>query len=146
MTYYVTPPPSANNLFFNGKKGRVKSTEYRLWQTTAGLQLNIQRARPCIGQVAVDYSVPRNNRRDLGNYEKALSDLVVKHGVISDDRRIGWITLRWHDDDDHVRIDVTEMRPVDACESGAESRKSRSIPKATAGKPHPAQSKTKGPA
>lgn len=121
MTYFVTPPPSANNLFFNGKKGRVKSTEYRVWQTLAGFQLNTQRAKPIAGSVAVYYAVPRNNRRDLGNYEKALSDLLVKYGVISDDRKIGWITLCWHDDDDKVRIDVAQMES----KSGPAAKKRR---------------------
>ena len=106
MTYYVNPPPSANNLFFNGKKGRVKSAEYRLWQTTAGLQLNVQQAKPVAGRVDVEYSVPRNNRRDLGNYEKALSDLLVRQHIIEDDRKIERIVMRWHDPDEFVRIDV----------------------------------------
>lgn len=108
MTYFVTPPPSANNLFFNGKKGRVKVDAYRKWQTVAGCMLNIQRAQPIDGRVAVAYSVPRNNRRDLGNYEKALSDLLVRQRVISDDRKIESISLCWHDEagDDRVRIDV----------------------------------------
>ena len=106
MTYYVTPPPSANNLFFNAKKGRVKSTEYRLWQMTAGLQLNAQNAKPIAGRVDVEYSVPRNNRRDLGNFEKALSDLLVRQHIIEDDRKIERIVMRWHDPDEFVRIDV----------------------------------------
>ena len=106
MTYYVNPPPSANNLFFNGKKGRVKSAEYRLWQTTAGLQLNAQNAKPIAGRVDVEYSVPRNNRRDLGNFEKALSDLLVKQGIIEDDRKIERIVMRWLDNGERAHIDV----------------------------------------
>ncbi len=117
MTYYVNPPPSVNNLFFNGRKGRVKSSEYRLWQLTAGLQLNVQRAKPIAGRVEVDYSVPRNNKRDLGNYEKALSDLLVRQKIIEDDRQIERIVMRWQDNNEQVGIvilPVFDWRTLDA--------------------------------
>ena len=106
MKLWCSPPPSANNLFFNGKKGRVKSAEYRAWIQVAGLQINQQRPTPVGGRVQVEYRIPRNNRRDLANFEKGLSDLLVTLKLIEDDRKIERLHMNWTDAGPHVLIEV----------------------------------------
>ena len=98
LSLFLPYPPTLNNLFVNAPgRGRVASPEYRAWQLVAGLKINRQRPTPVPGKVRVTYEFrkPDNIRRDLGNLEKAASDLLVKQGVIEDDCLIEEITLRW---------------------------------------------------
>lgn len=95
------PPPSANALFANAAKGRVMTTLYRAWLTAAIQDLRqVQHAPLVKGRIKVAYVIerPKTARRvDLGNFEKALSDLLVKAEVIEDDSLIEEIILRWGD-------------------------------------------------
>lgn len=91
-------PPSANNLFPSGRSGRrFASPEYKAWKTLAGLHLNSQPEHTHPGDVRVVYEFhhPDRRKRDLFNLEKALSDMLVAHGVIADDSRIVEGTVRW---------------------------------------------------
>lgn len=82
-------PPSLNNMFLNVRgKGRIKSENYRKWETEAGWMIRAQRPRKFTVPVAVTVELcPPNNRAfDLDNKNKALLDLLVKHQVIIDDK------------------------------------------------------------
>ena len=111
-----TLPPSANNLFATGKDGRRHiSKAYKLWRNSAGWHLKVQvgSVRRFNGNVSVTYEVGRPNDRrcrDLANYEKALSDLLVKHGVLKDDSNIVDLRMRWIAGDG-VHITVKEASP-----------------------------------
>ena len=98
-TVYLPYPPTANNLFPTGKNGRrFMSPKYKAWRDQAGWALAAQHPAPTRGPVAVTYDIRRiadRRRRDLGNMEKALSDLLVHAGVIEDDCLIEELTLRW---------------------------------------------------
>lgn len=53
------------------------------------------------GEVRATYALGNERtarRRDLANYEKATSDLLVKWGILSDDSQIVDIRLHWADD------------------------------------------------
>lgn len=95
-------PPSTNALYSTfirkGKIVRVRSPEYDEWITIAGYQLNLQRPAQVIGKATMEVACPRNGRRDLDNHLKGIQDLLVKHGVVRDDRYFEKITARWHDD------------------------------------------------
>lgn len=80
-------PPSTNNLFANrkGGKGRYKTDAYKAWREEAGWRLNGQRPPKLKGEVKIGFSVPRNNRRDLDNFQKSLLDLLVEMRVIERD-------------------------------------------------------------
>lgn len=111
LVLFLPFPPSANNLFPSGKTGkRFISPEYQAWKRDAGLTLLSQRRQHFGGNVAVEYEYARfkdKRRRDLANREKAVSDLLVTHGIISDDSMIQEITLRWVDDlAEGVRVKV----------------------------------------
>ncbi len=108
-------PPTANNLFPTGKGGkRFISPEYKVWKQAAGLMLNAQRPRPIPGAISALYEFrkPDNRRRDVTNCEKAVSDLLVTHGVIEDDCLIEDITLRWvYGTPWEARVTVTGIEP-----------------------------------
>lgn len=50
-----------------------------------------------LGDIAVQYRFARTDRRkrDLGNLEKAMSDILVKHEIIEDDSKIVDLRLIW---------------------------------------------------
>ena len=110
--YDLPLPPTANHLHFNVPgKGRVKTDEYRQWITQAGWEVARQR-RANGGKftvpVALLYEIAEK-RRDLGNHEKPVSDLLVRQGVIEDDgpKFVREIVLRWSSDVPGVRVTIT---------------------------------------
>lgn len=89
-------PPSANNLFRNAGKRRVKTAEYAAWQTLAGMCIRDSH-RLALDSYSISICVrrPDRRRRDLANLEKAVSDLLVAHGVVKDDSLCERITMQW---------------------------------------------------
>jgi crossover junction endodeoxyribonuclease RusA len=89
-------PPSVNNLFVNVKRGRVKSASYKAWEQLAGLAVkDSHRQRIGAYSIAICLKRPDRRVRDLGNYEKAISDALVAHGVIADDSGCERLTMQW---------------------------------------------------
>lgn len=115
-------PPSVNELFFNvspaqraaamvkGKSlpGRLKSAKYAAWINHAGWELKAARQQPIHGPVAVSYLVPDKGGCDLGNLEKATTDLLVRHGLIDGDGRkvVRKIAMEWSSEVDGCRVTV----------------------------------------
>jgi crossover junction endodeoxyribonuclease RusA len=102
-------PPSVNGLFA-GKARRYASPAYKAWKAAA---------RPFVpaGLIAGPYTLdllfdrPDRRARDLGNLEKAVSDLIVERGLVIDDSCCQRITLAWSDEppqrDAVVRVTVS---------------------------------------
>lgn len=93
-------PPTTNNLYRNaGSKGRVKSEQYKRWLAEAAWLVRQQRPTPVPGSysLAIIADRPDRLRRDLGNIEKAISDLLKHAGVITDDSLAKSIVLAWSD-------------------------------------------------
>lgn len=96
LTVTLPRPPSANNLFRNAPgKGRVKTPVYQAWIQRAGLMLNQQTAEAgCIeGPISLRIVVHKG-RADLANLEKGITDLLVSHRLIGDDRNVVEIYMR----------------------------------------------------
>ena len=95
LTFTLPFPPSVNGLF-SGKARRYASPAYKAWKAAA---------RPHVpgGLIAGPYSLdlvfdrPDRRARDLGNLEKAVSDLIVERGLVIDDSCCERITLSWSD-------------------------------------------------
>lgn len=89
-------PPSVNGLYYNGKRGRYRAPQYKAWFALASLSIKDSH-RQNVGPYALAIALkrPDKRRRDLGNLEKAISDLLVEHGVIKDDSLCERITLQW---------------------------------------------------
>lgn len=101
QTFRLPFPPSVNQLYSNASGiGRVKTKAYRSWENEAGLRLNLARPAPIKGPFTIEIQAKRPNarRRDLGNLEKAVSDLLVKHGVIEDDSLMERLVMEWSEE------------------------------------------------
>lgn len=116
MTHTVTIrlpslPPSANALTRNVPgKGRAKTKEYCAWIDDAGWTAKSQRAGRIHGRYGLSIKVQRQKkRRDLGNVEKAVSDLLTRLQIIDDDSLAEWITLRWSDRISGVEVNVMAL-------------------------------------
>jgi len=79
-------PPSCNNLFVNVGRKRVTSKRYKAWQTEAGWELQRQRPGRIAGEWQIDIALPIGTVADLDNLAKPILDLLVKHGVVADDK------------------------------------------------------------
>jgi crossover junction endodeoxyribonuclease RusA len=108
QTFILPLPTSVNRLYLNYTKNGKKplSAQYDAWVKEAGLNLMIQRFRPTVGcyELIIDAVRPDKVKRDLGNLEKAISDLLVRHGVVADDHYCEKITMAW------VREDFVGVR------------------------------------
>ena len=100
VSYRLPFPLSVNNLFFNTKRGRVKTTRYQAWLQEVSSVLKSQGLVYVPGDVSVEILVikPDRRRRDLDNMAKSIIDALVLNGVIDDDSLIQKILLAWHSD------------------------------------------------
>ena len=91
-------PPSVNNLFANKKTGgRIKSKDYKAWQRLAGMCIRDSH-RQGVGPYSISIALRRSSvssLSDIANREKAVSDLLVEHGVIKDDRYCQRLLMTW---------------------------------------------------
>lgn len=101
VEFSVPFPPSVNALFANrkqvGKRGRIATPAYTAWRVEAGLKVNVQRVPHMPGPVSLEYTVADQGRCDLGNLEKALTDLLVSSLIIDGDSRktVRSIKMEW---------------------------------------------------
>ncbi len=93
---------------------RPKSKRYLEWITEAGWQLKIQRVLPTRGPVKLTYELYNEAKGasrlwDYANREKAVTDLLVEHGIIEADHRliVRELTVKGTDDPVGIRITVT---------------------------------------
>lgn len=103
-------PPSVNSLYDGGMKTkrRFKSERYKQWLYDAQLQVLSQTRNHHTGDVAVSYTFckPDKRRRDLGNAEKSVSDLLCAMDILRDDSQIVRMLLQWGDKNEVVVEDV----------------------------------------
>lgn len=107
-TLLLTIPPSVNGAWRNvAGKGRVKSKKYTAWQKAAGWELLLQKPRKVIGPYEIRIILGnKKNRGDADNRIKALVDLVVKQGIVEDDRRMVSVTCGWSDEVEPGKVRV----------------------------------------
>lgn len=116
ISFTVSMPPTANNLFLNVRgKGRVKTPEYRAWIETNGWVI---KTAMVTGKIAGPYALrvqvgkPDNRRRDISNLIKALEDLLVSTGAVRDDSDCQRIEIGWSEHHDDCFATVIETQPV----------------------------------
>jgi crossover junction endodeoxyribonuclease RusA len=109
-------PPSANALFKTlTNRRRAMTGVYHAWINEAGWLLkaaNLQRFGNA--PVMIEIQAKENRRRDLGNYEKPITDLLVSLQIINDDRNaiVRKIVMTWGK---HTCVRVTPWREDDEC-------------------------------
>jgi Holliday junction resolvase RusA-like endonuclease len=82
-------PPTSNNLFINGRKGKGRFTNpiYAKWQWEAAAALQKQKPAEGIkGPYRFWMTVPMDMRGDIDNRIKPALDFCVVHAITSDDR------------------------------------------------------------
>lgn len=96
-TLQIPYPPTANNLFFNAGKRRVKTKAYDAWLAEALAVLRAQRPRTVSGsyRLTIIATRPDKRRRDVANLEKPIGDALVKAGIVEDDSLCQSIQLAW---------------------------------------------------
>ena len=115
-------PPSVNELYRNVRgRGRVATGIHQRWRHQAAQEISAQRVgQPRIpGPYRLVAEFARC-RKDLGNLEKAVSDLLVSMRVIDDDSLAQEFILRWASVNG-CRVVVT------ACASGEFSREGQEV-------------------
>lgn len=97
QSFWLPFPPTTNNLFFNAGKRRVRTKGYDAWIAEALAALSLQKPQAVSGpyRLTIVANRPDRRRRDLGNLEKPLSDLLVKAGLVADDCDAQRIMLCW---------------------------------------------------
>lgn len=92
-------PPSVNSAYANGgnKRGRHKTKAYTDWEKLAGVKVkDSHRAGIVNYSLHIGLRKPDLKRsRDLGNYEKCVSDFLVAHGVVADDSGCQSLFMSW---------------------------------------------------
>jgi Holliday junction resolvase RusA-like endonuclease len=95
ITITLPRPPSINALWRSGRRRVHRSPEYTSWLELAALHLAIQRPAKISGHYKLHVDVERPRRRDLDNVGfKAVSDLLVRHGIVKDDSLATEISAR----------------------------------------------------
>ncbi len=97
------PAPISTNDLWTIRKSRFgkhhlsRTHEYEAWLKSAGWSLVAQKPGRVAGAYGLRLTVGRDSKIDLGNAEKAVSDLLEKYGVIDNDRFASEIHLGWGD-------------------------------------------------
>jgi Holliday junction resolvase RusA-like endonuclease len=99
ITLVLPFPPSVNRLWRTTKGGGMyRSKQYSEWRTRAMWQISAQaRGRHVSGtyKLTIHAVRPDKRKRDLGNLEKAVSDILVSQNIVEDDSLCEWIEARW---------------------------------------------------
>jgi crossover junction endodeoxyribonuclease RusA len=75
--------------------GMSKTSKYEAWIKEAGWTLVAQRPAKIAGPYALTIRVACDSRLDLGNCEKAVSDLLQRHSIVENDRLAQKIVSEW---------------------------------------------------
>ncbi len=94
-------PPTVNGLYSTNfkTKRRFKSEAYERWEQDAyyallGERHRLHRHKEQV-QVTYTFTPPDKRHRDVFNYEKAVSDFLVKHQILADDTLIVRGIVQW---------------------------------------------------
>lgn len=118
QTFTLPVAPSTNMLYRNLRgKGRVPTERYETWKRAAEWELKAQRPKPVDGPVSITIAInEKKTRADLGNCEKAVTDLLVAQGVLKDDSRkiVRSIYIYWSPSVDRCEVTVSAIEPGEA--------------------------------
>ena len=115
LNIFIEDPPSVNAMYSNVTKrkegsnarGRNKTPEYKAWLEVNSIFVNMQRPSTWVPlnkhiQLIIDIERKSMNA-DISNKCKATEDLLVKTGIIEDDRFVHQIMIEWRKQGDLKR-------------------------------------------
>ena len=97
---------------------RPRTKRYQEWVIEAGWQLKIQKVLPQRGPVKLTYELQNDAKGislwDYANREKAVTDLLVEHGIIEADHRliVKEVSIKGTDDRIGIRVTIEPMNSV----------------------------------
>ena len=106
----IDAKPLTVNRAWKGR--RYKTPAYKTYERELFYLLKQHKLKKVEGWVEVKYILYLKHYRisDLGNFEKPLSDILVKAGLIDDDRFIWKMTLeKFKSDKDYIRIIIKKF-------------------------------------
>ena len=110
--FLTVPTPPSLNKSYNRRKGpgrdRFLSKAARDWKAEAKTAVRLQKPAHVCGPVIVVLNIERKSASaDVDNRVKLLLDLLVKSGVIDDDRKVAGFAAAWspkHSDKTHLAV------------------------------------------
>jgi crossover junction endodeoxyribonuclease RusA len=106
-------PPSVNSLWRSTKGGKVyRSAKYMEWRKLAMWQIAGQvRGRRHLGAYKLTILAvrPDKRKRDLGNLEKAVSDILVSQNIVEDDSMCEWLEIKWVEKGPSCKVIIEPM-------------------------------------
>ena len=111
MIIDLPTPPSTNHLYRRSRGNVYKTAKYREWEVAASLVIQLERPGSFDVPVSLEIRVQYAPRRDLDNYLKPICDILVKNGVIENDRMTQVLEKRIVRDDaiEGVRVIIEPM-------------------------------------
>ena len=112
----ILVPPSANNAYANGSKGRYKRAAVMEWAnaTVADLWRQVPAGLRIGGPVVVYIALPRKMRGDCDNRIKPILDALVVSKRIDDDRNVMAVTAGKSHDGQTALVRVARHHEVAA--------------------------------
>lgn len=118
FTVDLLPPPSANNAFVNGRKGkgRFKSAAYKQWcaYACAAIKGRVPGKSRVGGKFYVAINLPRKMRGDIDNRIKGILDALVSSTRVDDDKHMDELHVCRRADQDFA---VVIVRPATVSEA-----------------------------
>lgn len=115
-------PPSVNRLWRTTKGGGVyRSPKYAEWRRLAMWQIAGQAKGKRISgpyKLTILAVRPDKRKRDLGNLEKAISDILVSQNIVEDDCLCEWIEARWVSNGPECEVRIEPLEDTDGDKSG----------------------------
>jgi len=128
ITLVLPFPPSVNRLWRASKGGGVyRSPKYADWRRLAMWQLAGQaKGKKVTGpyKLTILAVKPDKRKRDLGNLEKAISDILVSQGIVEDDSLCDWIVARWVDKGPECQIIIEPIGDTNESEEDRRNNQS----------------------
>lgn len=114
MFEVLLPLPPSVNAAYRAVNGRViKSLQYREWSVSAANALvsQVKNIKTMTGRLSVNYgfAFPDKRKRDIANFEKALSDFLEEAGVYQNDCQIDEMRMVRLDQGNGVFVTVKEI-------------------------------------
>lgn len=112
ISLVLSRPPSLNAMWRVGPRGPYRSKEYKAWMEESLSVLAQNRPPPISGKYVLEVYIrrPDNRRRDLDNVAfKAVSDFLVKAGLIRDDSDCIRLVAEWRDSGPDTLVNVYPM-------------------------------------